>query len=524
MSEQNFIRDSAISIAFLCVILTSIAVAAQVRPSTAQRVKVRDTQLSTSISWAGQPGISRYRLQVARDQEFTDIIFDQAVIGHSYSLASLPAGTYYWRVAPAAGETGRYSAPARLEIGKPVAVRTPVPVRQPILRPPLNTGWRAATGAIQEPLAAELRNGAGPDLIGVNDDGMVYALDGSSGVAQWTARYRPHARRGEPTGTGGRTVVMTPVVVGGQPSASVGVVVACEGGVRELDGATGRELWRQTLEGRPVAGVLIPQSTQGPRELVLVTENKPALVTIASDTGRIIKTAELGSNVIGAPALYSVKTTRGILLSLDGGIVQLYDAGLDRLRAIKIDTRITTGPLQLQGAHGPLIVIGTESGLIAFDAVDLKPIGRVATDNDAPSGTLEAVDLDGDGSSEIIMLTRRGRLVVINTRDGKIRWHAEGVNGAMAACFADLNGDGTLDVIAAGSPDFAVGYSGRDGEIIWRADDAVRSSAAAAPVSRALVTTSVGHGGSALLVGSDPSGMGLRAVGLPPGAVKTARR
>src|SRR5947209_18476683 len=33
------------------------------------------------IRWRGRPGIRRYRLQVARDRDFRDIVFDRAVVG-----------------------------------------------------------------------------------------------------------------------------------------------------------------------------------------------------------------------------------------------------------------------------------------------------------------------------------------------------------------------------------------------------------------------------------------------------------
>src|SRR5215210_5655725 len=58
------------------------------------------------IQWKGRPGVNRYRLQLARDAKFTDIIFDRAVVGQEYLVTELQPGRYYWRVAPATPETG----------------------------------------------------------------------------------------------------------------------------------------------------------------------------------------------------------------------------------------------------------------------------------------------------------------------------------------------------------------------------------------------------------------------------------
>src|SRR3712207_4518966 len=66
---------------------------------------------SMLIRWQGRPGVNRYRLQVARDQGFEDIVFDQAVEGRQHVVKGLAPGSYFWRVAAAAAETSSYSRP-----------------------------------------------------------------------------------------------------------------------------------------------------------------------------------------------------------------------------------------------------------------------------------------------------------------------------------------------------------------------------------------------------------------------------
>ena len=63
------------------------------------------------VRWTGRAGVTRYRLQVARDREFSDIVFDRAVVGLEAQV-ELPQGDiFFWRVAPAAQETGEFSTP-----------------------------------------------------------------------------------------------------------------------------------------------------------------------------------------------------------------------------------------------------------------------------------------------------------------------------------------------------------------------------------------------------------------------------
>ena len=166
-------------------------------------------------------------------------------------------------------------------------------------------------------------------------------------------------------------------------------------------------------------------------------------------------------------------------------------------------------------------MLGTEAGLVALDGGDLTPQWRVATESDAPIGMLSSTDLDSDGANEVVMITRRGRVVVVNIASGKIKWYTDGAADATKGVFADVNGDGVTDVLLAGGSAFAVGYSGKNGQIVWRADEPAPSRSTDNVTSpRALVAGPFGSGGLPLLVGTDSARSGLRAVGLQPGALK----
>ncbi len=479
------------------------------------------------IRWNLRTRARRFRLQLARDAKFTDIVFDRAVEGKEYLVTELPAGRYYWRVATATPETGTFSRPVPVEIAiQPTSIPQPSP--QPLPTPqrpkvlsPGDTGWRTATGDVAQPRVAPLRTATELDLVGVNSDGMVYALDGTNGSALWTARFRPGAKRGEPTGNGG-AAPFTPIILY-SAARMANVIVAHEGGVRALNGATGREMWRTTLQGRAASGAAADIDGDGKIEIIIAQDNSPGLA-ILNELGKFVAQVKLDAAAIGAPLPFINKNERGILLSLENGLIDMRSASGERLRAVKLDTKPTTPPIVVQGAQGALGLVGVEGNLIAINITDMKPIGRIATDDDAPRGTLSAIDLDGDGKQEVVMITRLGRAVVINAIDGKIKWFALGATDAASAAFADVNGDGTLDVLVAAGPSFAIALSGRDGSLIWKAEEAGGSTPAKGkPVSvRSLVTATGNDGTRAFLVGSDPQRSGLRAVGLPQGSVKIA--
>ncbi|HEX8650300.1 MAG TPA: PQQ-binding-like beta-propeller repeat protein [Pyrinomonadaceae bacterium] len=518
---MSYLRCASLRASLLPALLLVICLAPQALAQGGGQA--RQVTQSTVIRWNAQPGINRYRLQLARDERFTDIVFDRAVTGHEYTVTELPSGSYYWRVAPAAGETGAYSSAVPVLIGG-AANDTANNTTPRTVRPADNTGWRTATGNVAQPLAVHLRDASSFDLVGVNSDGMVYALDGANGVALWTARFRPKAKRGEPTGSGGGAAAFTPVIVSaGRGLANV--VVAFEGGVRALEGATGRELWRATLTGKPTSGISADFGGED-GATIFIADNSPSLSVLSGNTGKVLTQTKLDAAALGSPAAYAVKSERGVVLALEGGILEMRKVNGERANSIKLDTKITTPPFVVTGSHGTMVLVGSESGLISLDATDLRPLGRIATEDDAPRGTLTAADLDADGSPEVVMITRRGRTVVISTINGKIKWYANGATDADAAAFADLDGDNTLDVLVAAGPAFALGLSGRDGSVIWKAEDDSRQAAGGATqaTGRSLVAATVGSGHDMFVVGSDPSRIGLRAVGLPKGAVKTANK
>jgi len=165
---------------------------------------VTENPTEVHLRWGPRPGVSRYRLQLASDSAFADIVFDRVVAGNDYRVNDLPPGRYFWRVAPLTAARGEFSSAGVIEVSKPTLRESPTPL--PITpaandssRPGSGTqdsiiargGWRAAVGDIAHPMLAHLRTPAKLDLVGVNSDGVVFGLDATSGVALWsTARRR----------------------------------------------------------------------------------------------------------------------------------------------------------------------------------------------------------------------------------------------------------------------------------------------------------------------------------------------
>ena len=501
----------------LLILTLSVSSLAQSKPAGPQQ------KSELRLSWEGTRGVNRYRLQVSRDAKFDDLVFDRAVEGREYVITDLPLGHYYWRVAPAAAETGTFSRPRTIEIPGSTKVEsaTVVGTQTSATPQPSKTGWSAATGNVARPLAFNLRDAAAPDVVGVTSDGMVYALDATNGEALWTARFRPDAKRGETTGNGG-ALPFQPVAIGAGRGLD-NVLVAQEGGVRAIEGSTGRELWRAALPGRAASGVAADLNGDGAIEIAVFQDNPAGLSLLEASTGRVIAQEKLDALMIGAPAVISSQAESGLLFALASGMLDLHNVKGERVRSTKLDVQFTTPPLILQRPGGALAMIGTDHGLVAVDVVTLKPLWRVATEGDAPRGQLAAADLDNDGSPEVVMITRRGRTVVVSTLNGKIKWYANIPNSAATPILTDLNGDGAADVLIASDSSNLIGHDGRNGALIFgneKGNGVVVSNAEgenAVYQTCAYLSARGGSNGGAspLIVCNDPAGGGLRADSLP---------
>src|SRR5690349_5270291 len=172
------------------VVLSGTATVAQRREATASRTS---QETLVVIRWGVRPGVTRYRLQVANDWDFADIVFDRVVNGHEYQIGDLSPGKYFWRIASLDRKLGEFSSPGVIEISERAAAPvTPIPTPTRHVEPPANAssvatrnGWYAAFAEASRPILAHLRLANSVEVVATASDNRVIAIDGLTGVALW---------------------------------------------------------------------------------------------------------------------------------------------------------------------------------------------------------------------------------------------------------------------------------------------------------------------------------------------------
>jgi outer membrane protein assembly factor BamB len=471
----------------------------------------QQSDTAVHLRWGERAGVSRYRLQLAADVNFRDIIFDRVINGNQTVITDVPAGNYFWRVAPLAGALGQFSSTRRIEIkpaANPPAASTTSSANFSASTNRIITsgGWRAAVGDIPRPLLAHLRSPDHLDLVGTTSEGVTLAFDVTNGVELWSVR-------GEPLSVGQAAVLLVVPARSGLDD-----IVAFDGPAAvRIEGKSGRELWRTHLAAT-VASAVVARDMSAP-VFAVVDNSVRKLLVLNAGNGNLVSQVPLPARVVGASvAVLDHRAT--FLIGYETGDVELRDQSGTRIRSGSAGSPATTGPILVKGRQQDLVLIGTRDGLTAMTAADLRPLGREAIKGDAPRGNLVAQDLSGDGFPEVLMSTQRGHLIAVSSDDGKIVWDAAVDTDASAIAFADLNGDKISDVIITGPQTFALALSGRDGSTIWK--DGEGSQLAAnhvnnrAPRGLAIAPTSTGI----LLISSDVSRTSLRAIEFPNARIR----
>lgn len=493
-----------VRVLFLIAISMLATVAMQPQDARSQE------RTTVHLRWGERAGVSRYRLQLANDSLFRDIVFDRIVNGNEATVDDLPPGRYFWRIAPLTSSLGEFSSAGVIEV---TANREPLrPVDQnktphnPFPPVVAGGGWRAAVGDIAQPVLAHLRSPEQFDVVGTNSDGVTYALEAANGIPLWSVRMRNVASR--------TLQANAPLIIPSRTRLD-NIVVFAGTQVIKIEGATGRELWRASLPFAVSSGAVI--GDHGGYRLWFLDSSLQRLIMVSEADGRLSAPVALPSRVIGAPVSLGDQT--GFMLAYDTGRIEIRDGSGALIRSADGGSAATTSPIFVGSTTGNLVLVGMRDGLTAVNANELRALGRVAIKDDAPRGVLMSHDLDGDGNTEVIMTTARGHVVVVNARDGRVVWNvAVDVDGGRYA-FADINGDKVLDIIFAGNRDLAVALSGRDGSVIWK-DGSPSSSITnhANATARSIVAVPFGQG--ILVIGSEPNGSSLRAIAFPKAEIR----
>lgn len=88
-----------------------------------------EVSFPVAIEWNPQAGTRAWRLQVAADEKFQNVFLNRRVTGQKYLVTEIPAGYYFWRVAPA--EFQAYSSPVRFFISGGVVTTVDLANRGP---------------------------------------------------------------------------------------------------------------------------------------------------------------------------------------------------------------------------------------------------------------------------------------------------------------------------------------------------------------------------------------------------------
>jgi outer membrane protein assembly factor BamB len=485
----------------------------QASPASITQNNLQDQKPAAEVMlrWGVRPGVFRYRLQLAADSNFADIVFDGVVSGHEYRIRELTPGTYFWRIAPLTSKLGDFSSAGVIEIPKESSASS---IRNAANPDSISkngssssittvTGWYAAVGNVPRPILARVRSAKTLDIVGVSTDGRVIALDAATGIALWTARPQSPVR----PASGG--AVNSTLAVRAQTNLD-NILVLSANLATMLD-SRGRELWRLTLPAFPSSAV----TDSG--KIFVIDNSLQRLFIVNGSDGKLLAQAHLTRRAVGPPAFVDYQGARRAMIALDDGRVQILDQTGKVIHSGDVGSPATTPPLPVRSARSALVLVGSRNGLTALNGGDLRPLGRVTLKDDTPRGLLLAEDLDGDGVAEVVMFTERGRIVVVKSDDGKLLWEGD-ARHAEAATVADLNGDRIYDLLMAGRDGLAFALSGRDGAMIWKEENAAGVAANHA-ASLALRSTLVAPSGAGvLLIAGDPFRGGLRAIQFPRGS------
>jgi len=99
---------------------------------------------AAELSWTLNTQARAYRLQIARDPGFGELVLEQAALADSRHRAALPPGVYHWRLASLAADQGPWSEAQRFEL-RPMPP-SPAAAEPDLSGDGLQLRWRAEAG------------------------------------------------------------------------------------------------------------------------------------------------------------------------------------------------------------------------------------------------------------------------------------------------------------------------------------------------------------------------------------------
>jgi hypothetical protein len=159
------LRVRAIDAAGIEGLNANVALTVAVQPSAPRSELPREGAViggdTVNLRWDLQPEVLRYRLQVASERSFSDVLRDRIIVGNDTAIA-LPPGVYHWRVASmngGAAEASQRNGPFGPAQVFELRAMPPLPELEPVQFSPRNLllRWRptAAGQGLQIQLASD---------------------------------------------------------------------------------------------------------------------------------------------------------------------------------------------------------------------------------------------------------------------------------------------------------------------------------------------------------------------------------
>ncbi len=210
---------------------------------------------------------------------------------------------------------------------------------------------------------------------------------------------------------------ITPVIAGDRIYAA-----SNDGVVRALDRERGKALWKTSLDRRLSGGVGVYENA------LLLGSSEGYVVKLDADTGDELWATRLRGEVLAPPQgngrVVVAQTYDGKLQGLDfasGEVLWTYDSNVPVLTIRGTSTPVMDGNRVYAGfANGRVLAFDAQTGSIVWEVRVTISQGRSEIDR--------IVDVDGGmllAGSELFAASYQGRLVAIDTRNGRKLWQED---------------------------------------------------------------------------------------------------
>ena len=298
------------------------------------------------------------------------------------------------------------------------------------------------------PVAADLTGDGIDDLVIASYEGLVYAVNGKAQVLWKTAfdsGYGMIKQRAE----------LRDLTASGTPDL---LLASSDKGLVALDGGSGRELWNSSAIGlKGASGIPLSVGlTDDDGDELVVTTSIGEVWALSVGTGGLsaLWTRELPEGLVSSPVSAMSEQGRIIIVaSKPGGIYGLFgNSGLIAWR-FSDHGPYAAAPVVVTNADGTdQVVVVSQSGVATALTVSG---GKTIWQREVGEQVLADValfDVTNDGQADLLLADRSGRLIAIDSTNGKLLVSSEKQSAAgylASPVIGDINNDQLAEVVVA---------------------------------------------------------------------------